>query len=310
MSAMRQLLQNIVDYAGLFPPAGLPMPAVVQNYRDYTLHENSWMLSRLIVPAAKLSTLTSVYQETSGAKANGNKWLISALIPAVDAADSAFSLALEAIEQFNQTSDFAEVDTVEGKSPRTELIEPTCTQLPNSLFAFLEVPYQDPDEILGQIAAQGRDRTFAKIRTGGVTANLIPEAERVANFIVQCAANNLGFKATAGLHHPLPAEFALTYEPDSPRAVMHGFMNVFLAACFAKQKNWTQEPLTALLACRDPAEFVITEQQIQFQGATLTASDLALVRKEFAISFGSCSFVEPLEDLTSLDWLATAAKTV
>ena len=36
MTAMRQLLQNIVDYAGLFPPAGLPLPAVVENYRAYT----------------------------------------------------------------------------------------------------------------------------------------------------------------------------------------------------------------------------------------------------------------------------------
>ena len=64
MTAMRQLLQNIVDYAGLFPPAGLSLPAVVENYRAYTNHENSWMLSRLIVPATKLETLTQVYGET------------------------------------------------------------------------------------------------------------------------------------------------------------------------------------------------------------------------------------------------------
>ena len=36
-----------------------------------------------------------------------------------------------------------------------------------------------------------------------------------------------------GLHHPIRAERALTYAPDSPRATMHGFLNVFAAAAFA-----------------------------------------------------------------------------
>ena len=310
MTAMRQLLQNIVDYAGLFPPAGLSLPAVVENYRAYTNHENSWMLSRLIVPASKLETLTQVYGETIQERGNAGKWLISALIPPVDAAESAFSKALDAIQQFNQTSDFASVDTIEGKLPRAELIQPTCEQLPDSLFAFLEIPHQDPNHSIAQLAARGRERTFAKIRTGGVTANLIPDAERVANFIVQCAASDLGFKATAGLHHPLPAEFALTYEPDSPRAVMHGFINVFLAACFAKQKNWSLEPITALLECRDPSEFVFNDHQIKFRDNTLAMPEVTKVRQEFAISFGSCSFVEPIDDLANLDWLAAAAKTV
>lgn len=59
----------------------------------------------------------------------------------------------------------------------------------------------------------------AKIRTGGLTAEAYPTAEDLAGFLHRAAIARVPFKATAGLHHPLP----------SPP--MHGFVNVFLAAC-------------------------------------------------------------------------------
>ena len=37
-------------------------------------------------------------------------------------------------------------------------------------------------------------------------------------------------KATAGLHHALRGDYRLTYEPDSARRTMHGFVNLVLAA--------------------------------------------------------------------------------
>lgn len=50
-SSLRVLLSEIIDYAGLFPPAQLSMPAAVQNYADYLRSEHSWMLGRFVVPA-------------------------------------------------------------------------------------------------------------------------------------------------------------------------------------------------------------------------------------------------------------------
>ena len=61
----------------------------------------------------------------------------------------------------------------------------------------------------------------------------IPDPADLARFIAACAAAGVPWKATAGLHHPVRAEQALTYEPGAPRAVMHGFLNVFAAAAFA-----------------------------------------------------------------------------
>lgn len=74
---------------------------------------------------------------------------------------------------------------------------------------------------------------YAKIRTGGLTPDAIPSSEEIAEFLHRAAARRMPFKPTAGLHHPIRSYRALTYASDSPRAVMHGFVNVFVAAAFA-----------------------------------------------------------------------------
>ena len=55
MSAtLRVLLGSIVDYAGLFPPARLPLDQAVRNYLRYRSEPESWMLGRFVLPAARL----------------------------------------------------------------------------------------------------------------------------------------------------------------------------------------------------------------------------------------------------------------
>ncbi|MFX4589154.1 hypothetical protein ABTB15_19430, partial [Acinetobacter baumannii] len=89
-----------------------------------------------------------------------------------------------------------------------------------------------------------RANCYAKIRTGGIKPEAIPSPTEVAAFIKACAKLQLAFKATAGLHHPIRAVRALTYDQDAPRAVMHGFINVLMAAAFA----WSgEEDIEAIL---------------------------------------------------------------
>ena len=80
------------------------------------------------------------------------------------------------------------------------------------------------------VAAIARRGGRAKMRTGGVTAEAFPTAAQVLRFLRACTEARVPFKATAGLHHPLRAEYRLTYAPDSPRGTMFGFLNVFLTA--------------------------------------------------------------------------------
>jgi hypothetical protein len=140
---------------------------------------------------------------------------------------------------------------------------------------------------------------FAKLRTGGVKPEAIPSVVEVANFIRECAGRRLAFKATAGLHHPVRSEQPLTYAPDAPRAVMHGFLNVFLAACFAWHGRRAIEPV---LEETDPSAFRF-DDRAHWRDWSLGAAEVEDARANFAHGFGSCSFEEPVRDLQSLGLL-------
>jgi hypothetical protein len=172
-----------------------------------------------------------------------------------------------------------------------------------------EVPEDFPKSVLGvdELKADGnfesiRPKTFieitdvglipelakhglhAKIRTGGLTADATPHLGHVATFIRVCAMHAVPFKATAGLHHPMRC------------GSMHGFVNVFMAAAFPHDAE-------RILAEEDPKAFRFEDDAAWWRDHAVTTEHLEAVRREFAISFGSCSFEEPIADLQALGWL-------
>lgn len=294
MSALHQLLTQIVDYAGLFPPAGLDLNSVVKNYDRYRQSEANWMLARLIIPASRLDEFLSA----ADLDAKSSAWPISALVPGVDAPDEAFPKAIASIIEFNSGNPGAIVDAVEIKCPLPEHVEIISAQIPETIRAFLEVPHQaDPVEHLQAIQATGN--LFAKIRTGAVTEDLIPSTGEVARFIHRCAEMGVGFKATAGLHHPVRNEFKLTYQPDAASGTMHGFLNVFVASMLA-YSGASETQIDQVLQARSIDEFTFSESHVEFAGQSVSASEIETIRKNKAISFGSCSFEEPIADLRGL----------
>ena len=56
-ASVRALLTGIIDYAGMFPPANLPLDEALRNYLRYRSEPESWMLGRFICPAARLAEL-------------------------------------------------------------------------------------------------------------------------------------------------------------------------------------------------------------------------------------------------------------
>ncbi len=248
--SLRALVSNLIDYAGLYPPAALPLDEVLARYKRYRESADRWILNRLILPASKLRDASIE-----------DRWRISLLS---DSDPGALP---------------PQVETIESKQ-----------LFPAPLPTYAEVPL---DRI---------DGAFAKIRTGGLTPDAIPCSRHVAEFLHAAAARRIPFKATAGLHHPVRAEHPLTYAPDAPRAVMHGFLNVFSAACFA----WTGAPvflLEEVLEERDPLAFEFHDREMLWRGRPVTTGQIRAARLEFAHSFGSCSFEEPVDSLRELGLL-------
>src|SRR5688572_20979499 len=100
MQSTRALLNRIIDYAGLFPPAKLDMQSTVRNYSRYLKSDDAWMLGRLIIPAARFAEFELCAAELLPQENDeADDWRISALAAAAGAPE--FEADLQAIESFN-----------------------------------------------------------------------------------------------------------------------------------------------------------------------------------------------------------------
>ena len=143
----------------------------------------------------------------------------------------------------------------------------------------------------------GRGEAGAKVRTGGVTADLYPSAANVARFIAACAGADVPFKATAGLHHPF------RHHSEAVGTEELGFVNVFVAAGLALYDDLDASALTSILTEGDPAAFAFGHEGVRYGEHGLTVEQIEDARLTFAVSFGSCSFDEPREHLEGLGLL-------
>ncbi len=292
VTALRALLGDVVDYAGLFPPAALDMKSVVENYARYRASDDAWMLGRLVVPAARLGEITTVCASLDSRPV---AWHISALLGDDVARDIAAILAFNRVRREELL-----VDSVEGRFGAAPAIAAAARLLDPPPAVFVELP-TEPDPAAA-ISALAGHRFGAKIRTGGTTAGAFPSPALVLRFMGRCRDARVAFKATAGLHHPLRAEYPLTYEPNSVRGVMFGYLNVFLTAAFLRAGLMESEAVR-LLEERDPTSLTTDEQGVRWRGHALAPQQLRDARS-FATSFGSCSFREPVDQLRALGLIA------
>jgi hypothetical protein len=297
MNPVHTLLRQSIDYAGLFPPAGLHMSAAVDNYLRYRAGPEAWALGRFIVPATRLAEFEEAAGDGSSQRAGGPPWRLSALVGPDLAGD------LNQIADFQRrhqgTAPDMTVDTIEAKADGVNAIQETMRSVPGRLQVYFELPIdRDPIDHLPTLARVG---ARAKVRTGGVTPQAFPSTPSLARFIHACVRAKVPFKATAGLHHALRAEYRLTYEEDSDTGVMFGFLNLFLATALARQG--TGEPETCeILEESSPAAFRIDDGAIGWRNRRFDRDTLGRAR-ESIVSFGSCSFTEPIDELHSLHWL-------
>ncbi len=288
--ALRSLLEALVDYAGLFPPAGLAMRSAVENCARYKSGPYAWMLGRFVVPVARLAEFERAWDEAGSPEG----WKLSALVAQPES-------EFPAVRDFNERQGGKiQIDAVELKAGSADEIARVASILPSGILGYVEIPVtQDPASLMAAIKDAG---LRAKIRTGGLTSELFPDASLIARFLQASAEAGVAFKATAGLHHPLRCERPFTYEPNSDRGTMHGFLNVFLAAVFARSSAETQVVENVLLE-ESVSSLRFSDQGVEWRDAVLSSAEIADTRECFAIAFGSCSFEEPIADLQALGLL-------
>lgn len=160
---------------------------------------------------------------------------------------------------------------------RTEALEiPPGVQSPrpDGVEVYVEIPLADGFEVeLAELSLRG---LRAKVRCGGAAQ---PSIESLARFVRACRAHRLPFKATAGLHHPVR------------RGDEHGFLNLLSAVVFGDDET--------VLAETDSDAFSLTADALRWRDREAGAQELAGARR-LLVSIGSCSFREPVDDLTAL----------
>ena len=316
--AAHALLEGLIDYAGLFPPAALDLAPALENHAHYRSGPDAWMLGRFIVPASRLDDVDAHAERL---RSGDGPWRFSVLgLPPEDGEDwdEAARRTLEAARAFDARHDGRTAcDRFELKLPAGLARDPDA--LADRLGgldaayrergdagprAALEVPYLEaPDAVApaAQAVADANGRAsrpaFAlKFRCGGVTPDLVPGVEALAGALEAALRAGAPFKATAGLHHPLPND------DEAVGARMHGFLGVFGGAALARVHGLGRDDLAEILDDADPDAWG-ADDDLRWRSLRASAAEVADARQQAALSFGSCSFDEPREDLEALGWM-------
>jgi hypothetical protein len=281
----RALLDRVVDYAGLFPPAACPMSEAVAEYARAMAGPDAWMLGRFVLPAARLAEFRAAHLVA----APRSPWQLSAIVAADSAAE------VDAVASFNGQAGAAaaRVDAIESKPAHIDDVDALADRWPG-VDVYVEVAAGDaPAPWLARVAARG---LRAKIRTGGVTAEAFPTPAAVVAFLAAAVSTGVPFKATAGLHHALRGSYRLSYAPDAASAPMYGYLNLLFATA-ALRAGLDQAVAEEILVCADPSTLTFADAGARWRGREFPTALLRTTRAAHLVGFGSCSFREPAAEV-------------
>lgn len=302
--ALRVLLSEVIDYAGLFPPAKLDVPTSVENYLRYFHGPQKWILGRFVCSSGKLPELARELAEhpeepfipvtvIGQASQDRKTW------------EHALTHDSEAMNKFmKDVENHAEIEAFEIRVPDHEHIESYMKDLKgfNDVDVFVELPWAaQMDESLGLLAETQWLR--AKARTGGLEPSAFPGGAQLAGFLQQCSHLDVPFKLTAGLHHPMPRH------DDASGGEMHGFLNILVALSLIHGHELNRGEIEAVLAETDPAAFRFEEDGLEYRGQYVPLDNVEAARDVF-VSYGSCSVDEPIEDLEKMGLLGSKSESV
>lgn len=276
---MRELFAGLFDDAAFFPPGDAPVVEAVPAHRALWERFGD-LLGPFVIPAVRLDELDACL-------GGGAPFGVSVIAPidalpgavARVAADPRLELAAVEIPQV--------ADATQARAAVWVLAE----VLPDGAAAAIEIPRTPAQAAVLDTLAGSRYR--AKLRTGGLSREHFPDEAELAATLAACQRRGVAVKCTAGLHH------AVRHTAADTGFEHHGFLNVLLAVD-ALAQGAPPSAAADLLAQRD--------------GATIAAelrtwpAERAERARELFTSFGTCSVLEPVDDLVALGLLTTSER--
>jgi hypothetical protein len=318
VKSLELFTSKLIDYAGLFPPASLDLKSAFYNYLNYiTKSPYSWMMAKFICPASKLAELDKLIENE---KIIFNGPLSFSVLGSSSVHSSEFldslSHDVSLISDFNSKySGRINIDAFETRLPddifsikgddilhdmirlsSEKLGKINGKQLPLFLESF---PGENLPLFADAISKHNKSggKSAYKLRTGGVVAASFPPSGKIASALKTCIDREVPMKCTAGLHHPI------RHYNESVKTKMHGFINVFGAGILNVCLNLNEDVMTEILEDEEVDNFHFSDSSFGWKDYHVLASRIKEAREQFIISYGSCSFDEPVDDLKNLGLL-------
>jgi hypothetical protein len=266
------LFCGLCDDAALFPPGNAALGDAVQAHVAFAEAPYADMVGPFVVSANSLHSLA----EHTRACREMVQIAVTTSVPAIQR-------TLAGVDGMAGVR-LAALDVVLGEEMAAGQLVPTIRNAlaGREVTVYVEVPRDGRrNAVVRELAAGGLP---AKLRTGGIRADLYPDEHELAGSLVALAAAGVPFKATAGLHH------AMRNTDPQTRFEQHGFLNLLVAARAASE-GAPVDTVAHILAECDPAIVVAQVDKLD-----------AEVRTAFR-SFGTCSMSEPLGELIELGLL-------
>ncbi len=300
--SLRALLAHSIDYAGMFPPCSLGLEPALKNQAEYVRSPDTWMLSAFVLSTEQFDAARQLLSQFDAQ----HPLRVAALGPKTANADS-FLEALDDAEAAIRSLSRHNVDLVSISHLEMYLphdVDVASLQEARSILGELAVFWEAPPDkaeetiaLLAEFNSDADSATFGyKLRTGGVTADAFPTSMQIAEALVTPATHQLPIKFTAGLHHPL------RQYREEVQTKMHGFLNVLGAAVLAAEHRWDTNQTAKMLEDENVDSFSFADEFFAWREWRIDAKRLQY-RRRFVVSFGSCSFDEPREDLRALGFL-------
>ena len=307
-SAKRALLERLIDDAGLFPPAQLPMRAALRHHVRHRESAYWWVTGRFVVPASRLDEFATARTAADGpidltvvldSGASGAKGdTVRADLHRIDRIAGLDGVTVSSLEARlpNVSLDAAAMQRIIADIVERYQTTEVAFWYESEYTAGWAVPPESWLTVLAnaRTAAPSNVTLGAKVRCGGASAGSTPSVDDLAAFITASHAHDVPWKATAGLHHPVRGQHG-----TEAGAVPHGFLNVFVAGAALHAGAIDAARVPEILAETEPSAFVVDPAHIAWRDVRLTPEQIAAAR-ERCVAFGSCSFDEPVNDLREL----------
>ncbi len=314
--SINYLLSNSIDYAALKPPVEAPIRKAFENYAALTHDENSWILSRFVIPYSQISDMVRFSDRYDSVKGPLNLCIFGPIVDSLHDfktsvlniekdilyAHSGFpgevktnvlelTLPTLSVENFNDDELVKAIEVVVRTSADSKI-------LPDRVF--FEIPGNTYDinlakKILKVIAVHNKSVYKRKIENylfSGFKINCTPDptskflaeliqSARDANVAIKFAGHNVN---------------SFTYFDDDINMKIHGFINIMLAGLLSYSQALTIDEAIEVLDEKNPLNFTFKDNYIAWKEYATPATEIKMLRMLSYISFNLTHFNLPRVD--------------